>query len=265
MRVRILPYKQGSASAKALATEVGGKVLKLEGSKFKYKTGDLIINWGNSKTAVGVPLLNYPNKIAAVSDKLLFFKEHSNEDYLPEFWVDKDAIPDDAFPVVCRTVLNGHSGAGIVIADDCNSLVPAPLYVKYMKKKDEYRIHVGRKWHDYGVGTAVAIGVEGEFSYHVISVQRKARKLGVPDEEVNWQVRNYKNGFVYVRENVKPPQEVLKAATAALEKSGLDFGAVDVIWNDKNKKAYVLEINTAPGLEGQTVKDYAAYFGDLYA
>jgi D-alanine-D-alanine ligase-like ATP-grasp enzyme len=37
----------------------------------------------------------------------------------------------------------------------------------------------------------------------------------------------------------------------------LDFGAVDVIWNEKQQRAYVLEVNTAPGLEGQTVDDYA--------
>jgi D-alanine-D-alanine ligase-like ATP-grasp enzyme len=46
--------------------------------------------------------------------------------------------------------------------------------------------------------------------------------------------------------------------------TGLDFGAVDVIWNAQKEKPYVLEINTAPGLEGQTIADYAAFFsGDL--
>jgi glutathione synthase/RimK-type ligase-like ATP-grasp enzyme len=43
--------------------------------------------------------------------------------------------------------------------------------------------------------------------------------------------------------------------------SGLDFGAVDVIWNERQQRAYVLEINSAPGLEGTTIDDYVRYFG----
>jgi D-alanine-D-alanine ligase-like ATP-grasp enzyme len=45
-------------------------------------------------------------------------------------------------------------------------------------------------------------------------------------------------------------------AVAAL---GLDFGAVDII-EDKEGNFYVLEINTAPGLEGHTVTSYAKAF-----
>jgi len=36
----------------------------------------------------------------------------------------------------------------------------------------------------------------------------------------------------------------------------LDFGAVDVVFNSKEKLAYVLEINTAPGLTGSTLDGY---------
>jgi hypothetical protein len=45
-RIRVLPYKQGSKSAKALATELGGKVLKLEGSKFKPKPNGICYQLG---------------------------------------------------------------------------------------------------------------------------------------------------------------------------------------------------------------------------
>ena len=40
----------------------------------------------------------------------------------------------------------------------------------------------------------------------------------------------------------------------------VDFGAVDVVWNQQNGQAYVLEINTAPGLAGQTITSYANAF-----
>ena len=54
-------------------------------------------------------------------------------------------------------------------------------------------------------------------------------------------------------------------ALAAMVASGLDFGAVDVIWNSRRLEAYVLEINSAPGLQGQTVENYAAAFRRLLA
>jgi D-alanine-D-alanine ligase-like ATP-grasp enzyme len=40
----------------------------------------------------------------------------------------------------------------------------------------------------------------------------------------------------------------------------LDFGAVDIIYNAKRNECYVLEVNTAPGLEGTTVEKYATKF-----
>lgn len=248
-RIRIIPYRQGSGGAKALAEALGGKVLKLVDSKFKAKHTDIIINWGNTEGHDGIEahddvasFFNSPFAIKNASNKLNFFtlmKTTENGDIIPRFWVKQEDIPDDTFPIVCRTVLAGHSGDGIVIASDRSGLVPAPLYVQYMKKQDEYRIHVGKG------------GV-------LISVQRKAKRHDA--ENVNWQVRNHANGFVYVRQNVNPPQAVTEKAKKALEATGLDFGAVDVIWNAHQEKAYVLEINTAPGLEGQTVEDYAEFF-----
>jgi D-alanine-D-alanine ligase-like ATP-grasp enzyme len=90
-------------------------------------------------------------------------------------------------------------------------------------------------------------------------VQQKRRRLDV--ENPNWQVRNHANGFIYARENVNPPQCVIDAAKIVFNKcTELDFGAVDVIYNAKQDRAYVLEINSAPGLEGQTLQDYADYF-----
>src|SRR3546814_13722589 len=67
----------------------------------------------------------------------------SGEEYLPKFWTKKEDIPDEAFPIVCRTVLSGHSGVGIVIADNRDDLVPANLYVIYVKKKEEYSVNLG--------------------------------------------------------------------------------------------------------------------------
>lgn len=251
-RVRILPYRQGSRGAAALAAALPRcRVLKLNGSRFRPRPVDVIINWGNTdpqrvhwQGAHPRTILNLPNQVRDASNKLFFFNNMRERgvNLVPHFWTNREDIPDEAFPVVCRTVLAGHSGAGIHIANTRDDLVDAPLYVKYIKKQDEYRVHVGRR-NDQSI---------------IISVQRKARREGF--ENPNWQVRNHNNGFVFVRGGVNPPQSVLDAASRSLEAIGLDFGAVDVIWNARQEAAYVLEINTAPGLEGQTVQDYADFF-----
>lgn len=229
-RYRILPYKQGSKSAKSLATALGGKVLKVENSKFFKRPDDVIIHWGGPSSA---------------TNKLHFFQmiREVHPEIIPPFWTSRTQVPADAYPVVCRASLAGHSGEGIVIADTPEAMIDCPLYVKYIPKKDEYRVHLGKV---------------SETEVTTIAIQRKARDTSNPAP--NWKVRSHANGFNFVRNGVNPPSSVLERAVQAFRCSGLDFGAVDMIWNDKNKRAYVLEINTAPGLEGQTIADYATFF-----
>jgi hypothetical protein len=244
-RYRVLPYKQGSRSAKALATALGGKVLKLQGSQFIPKPSDKIINWGNTSVVLS-GVLNPGALLQKCSNKLEFFRrmEVMNlEHCIPNWWTKKGDIPDDAFPIVCRTILAGHSGAGIVIADCRDDLVDAPLYVQYVKKKDEYRVHCG---------------LNPDLSVSIIAVQRKARDTSC--ENPNWRVRNHSNGFVFVRNGFTPPTSVIDVAQSCFRATDLDFAAIDVIFNEHENKAYVLEANTAPGLEGQTITDYANFF-----
>ena len=242
MAIKIYPYKQGSRSARALADALGGRVLRLQGSTYRYDPRNLHINWGNSQNSPYQGILNSAMYVSQASNKLSAFERMRIEGVqIPEFWTNREDIPDDAFPIVCRTLLNSHSGRGIVIADNRDALVPAPLYVKYMKKRDEYRIHVGRMG--------------------IIAIQKKAIPNGT--EPIDTRIRNHHNGYVFVRGDVNPPVSVLEQATLAIGALGLDFGAVDIIYNHHHQRATVLEVNTAPGLEGQTITDYANYFRNL--
>lgn len=250
MTIRVLPYRAGSRGASALAAALpGARVLRLRGSAWRPRMGDIVINWGNTDLQL---IRSYQGRCRVLNDgelrvatnKREFFinmRDSGNEDVIPRFWLNRQDIPDDAqFPIVCRTVLAGHSGDGIVIADTRADLVPAPLYTQYVKKTQEYRIHVGRNSRGQSI---------------IISSQRKARSRAIPDGDVNWQVRNHQNGFIYTREGFVVPDSVLEAAQRCFMATGLDFGAVDVILNERSGRAYVLEINTAPGLEGQTVNE----------
>ena len=247
-RYRVLPYRAGSRGANELAQGLGGASLRLTGSRFVPRRGDVIINWGNTDPPTFPCRVFNATGIRSASNKLTFFNEVSRVDptIIPAFWTRREDIPDDAFPVVCRTVLAGHSGEGIVIADTRDGLVPAPLYVKYIKKQDEYRVHVGRETRPDGT------------VYVVIDVQQKKRRHD--HENPDFQVRNLANGFIYAREGVNPPDAVVDVAKRALACTVLDFGAVDVIWNARTQTAYVLEINTAPGITGTTVTNYVNFF-----
>ncbi len=264
---KIIPYKAGSTGARNLATALGGHCLRLQGSRYRRRPQDRIINWGNTNPPYTQGVLNGTG-IRTASNKRLFFQTVRDRfpEIIPAFWTRREDIPDDAFPVLCRTVLSGHSGQGIVIASNRDGLVPAPLYVKYVKKQDEYRIHVGRGplpnippvCQINCSGGCINCAPEDHRETVVIDTQKKARRL--EHENPNWQIRNHANGFIYAREGVDPPECVNAVAMFAFECSDLDFGAVDVIYNARDRRAYVLEINTAPGITGTTVENYASFF-----
>lgn len=235
----LINTRKYSKGAKALARALGGRVCR-QGSEIR---GRVIINWGDSECRL-TPCLNRPEAIRLASNKREAFLKLAAEGVpVPRFATSKDDVTWSGTTVV-RHKLTGHSGEGIELVDNKTNLPDAPLYVQYVKKEQEYRIHVGKQNE-----TVV-----------VFAQQRKARSHSVPEGQVNWRVRSHSNGFVFVREGFTTPDCVLQAATMAVPALGLDFGAVDVIYNAKEGKAYVLEINTAPGLEGQTVADYAQFF-----
>lgn len=251
----LYPYKMESESSKLLAKALGKKRIKTEGSSFKGNESKIIINWGASNLPKEVEKCEVLNKASAVkiaSDKLAFFSRVDGTVTIPEYTKDPLVAAKwhmDGKTVVGRTILNGHSGKGIVVIDQETNWANVDhaaikLYVQYIRKKDEYRVHV----------------VNGE----VIDIRRKAVKADMPKEAINWQVRNHANGFIFAKDGFEAPEDVLLQSLKAVHVCGLTFGAVDVMWNAFYEKAYVLEINTAPGLEGSSVDNYAKGFQKIY-
>lgn len=245
----LLPYNVGSGSAKRLAEEltnrVGLRVRNLyndERSKFVPRDGHRIICWGSSRAPFsGGRFFNGPDRIAAASNKLVTFQTLRNfpNVRIPAFtenkeeaakWIEEGAI------AVARTQLSAHSGAGIVVCSRVEDLPDCRLYTKYIKKKKEFRVHV----------------VGG----NVIDVQQKKRRTDY-EGDTNFAIRNHQNGWIYAREEIVEPTELRQQAVEAVIAMGLDFGAVDIIYNEHQNQCTVLEINTAPGLEGTSVTNYA--------
>ena len=259
MRPIIYPYKFGSGGARELSEELrirGHRAKRVRAAgNYRPYSNHVIVNWGSANrptwmVGLGVKWLNAWIDCENAGNKLKAFelmKEAGVQ--VPEFTTDKEIAcgwvqeRDDSL-VVARRILRGHSGIGISICTSTTDMVDAPLYVKYIKKHREYRIHV--------------------FGDKVIDIQQKRRRRDVPDEEVNWQVRNHRNGFIYSRNDIDQPHDsILRQSILAVEALHLDFGAVDVIWNERNGTAYVLEVNTAPGLEGTTKEKYAQAIEEL--
>lgn len=251
----VFSYNRFSNSARELARGLGVKRIKLTDSRFKPSGRKTVINWGSSRLPDNYEkcrILNSPEKIARCSNKLTFFKYFSERsDKLPPFTTDHAVVREwleNKKSVCVRSVLQGHSGEGLSILDCFGELdqpIPdAPLYTQYIKKKEEFRVHF--------------------VNNRVVCVQRKALRTddGRP-EEPNFQIRNHDNGFVFTR-NEEVDEVLMRTVTSTAYEvfrlSELDFGAVDVVYNSKHEKAYVLEINTAPGLVGSTINDYVEAF-----
>lgn len=254
MKSYIYSHNPHSEGAKALSEALGVKRIKHGNSKFRGGAGKAIINWGAGtlpdQVAACQTILNKPQAIRNASNKLKSFELFREAGVsIPPFFTSKeDAIAyinnARGNSIVCRTKLNGHSGDGIVLSDSVDEVVDAPLYTAYVKKQEEYRYHV--------------------FMGQVVDIQRKARKRDVEDADVNWKVRNLDGGFIFAREGVVGSPVASEEAIKAVNALGLDFGAVDLIYNAREDKYYVLEVNTAPGLAGSTLEGYARRFAEVF-
>lgn len=253
----IYPHDEHSNGARALKEELGARRILHRNSKFQGSKDTVVINWGahDVPEAIGrCKVLNPPQAVSCCSDKTKFFDKMTRNKggRIPEWTTSKDDVAQwlsQRKTVVARTLTKAKSGRGIFFFEDLASFVSAPLYTVYVKKKEEYRVH-------FAFGKVIDIQKK---------VLRKTDDNGHPidPKKTDWRIRNLANGFVFIRNDVQMPEDVIAQSMKCAEVSGLDFGAVDVVWNEQQGKAYVLEINTAPGLEGTTITNYANAFRAL--
>lgn len=243
-----MPYKYGSESAKALRDITGIKFIKKTSNR--QLTNCTIINWGcstaDNRVSDSCNIINKPEAVRKTSNKLSTLFSLKDRVLVPPFTENRSEarLMASRGIVVARTILNGHSGQGIQIIPKGSEDIPdAPLYVQYIKKKKEFRVHV--------------------FDNEVIFVQEKRRRRDIPDDQVNWQIRNHSNGFIFAHNDLEYDDVMLSSSIDAVNALGLDFGAVDIIYNQRENKYYVLEVNTAPGLTGETLRVYADKFMNI--
>lgn len=248
-KIRIMPYK-ASKGARRLADALkddGFNVMRLKvtGSAYRGFPSHLIINWGCSDRRTireGIEMLNDPNAVKIAQNKTDTFAALGRVP-TPDWTTDRDVAASwiqEGYKVYCRTLTRAREGRGIVVATTEDQLVSAPLYTKGLEIAREVRVHV--------------------FNSEVIDFSQK-KKMGSERreeegiEEVDMDVRNHKNGWIFARADVRLPDEAGQMAVDAVTTLGLDFGAVDMVITPQ-EACRVLEINTAPGLEGTTLERY---------
>ncbi len=257
--LRVYPYKFGSKSAFEIARGLGTKVLRTKESKWVPNVRTTVINWGSSDENIKgfgpkvKQVINKPSAVDLCANKANFFKAIEGHANIPDWTVRPDIarewVMNDKALVLGRVNPRGKGGEGIRFSDDDAELMlnTCCMWSKYIPKAREFRVHI--------------------FDGKVIDITEK--KLRTHDDEgkvidkekVNWRVRSHDNGFIFARDNVVAPEDVSTQALNAFGKiKGLTFGAMDVIYNNKQAKAYVLECNTAPGIEGTTSEKYVEAF-----
>jgi hypothetical protein len=142
----------------------------------------------------------------------------------------------DGHVVFGRKYLKASCGKGIVVLEPGTEDVPiCPVYTQYKKKKREFRVHV--------------------FKDQVVAVTEKKRRKefdGVRDTKI----RNLANGYVFVQAVENEPEGLRELALRAARVSASDFRGVDVGYNQLKDELFVIEVNSAPGIQGTNLTKY---------
>lgn len=250
-RVRILPFKERPV-IRLLASMSNTLMCKIP-TKFIPNKGDVVVNFGSSElpsswAGCTYKLINQPLNVASSIDKVMALNiMHAMGVSVPKFTTDKLQVAKwllKGHDVMARKLTKSSCGKGAVMLSGHMEKIPnAPLYTLYVPKKAEYRVHV---WG-------------GE----VIDMQQKKRRKDFDKTKVDTKIRTWDTGWVYCRGGIKVPTVVVEEAKKAVTALGLDFGAVDIGFTESNGRATVYEVNTAPGLEGTTLKKYAKKIKEL--
>ena len=157
-----------------------------------------------------------------------------------EFTTSRETVAEwleEGHTVFGRQLLNSSCGKGIVVLEQeqAGYFPLCPVYTKYKKKKREFRVHV--------------------FRNKVVMVCEKKRKSDFQGER-DTKIRNLANGYVFVQNVQNEPPGLRELALRAAQVCQSDFRGVDIGYNEKNNDLFVIEVNSAPGIQGSNIQKY---------
>lgn len=222
LKIRLVSNKLGSKSLKLLAeglsTKLGYKVFR---SKAARPNRENII-YGDCKDKLFQYEWFAANQIPALS----FTKDTK---------VVSEWLGSPSSVVFARTLTRASEGKGIVVLTPGDPIVFAPVFTLYKKKKKEFRVHV--------------------FKDQVIQVLEKRKRKGFEGERET-KIRNTANGYVFCSQDVVEPPGIRELALKASKVTSSMFKGVDIGFNEKLNELFVIEVNSAPGIQGSNVSKY---------
>jgi len=287
--------KTGNLLAEALSVQSGRKS---PGTKQK-----IVIGWGaktSDKVNLGnAVVINHPDRIRDNRNKLTALQAMQKGGVNIAPFIAAESIMTElskakgakiGLPLVGRT--NYHQGGANfftcltrthveeTIGILNNKLKKKGYFQDYIDVKSEFRLHVVNGEVIYAQRKVPRSNMkEAHVTDQTDKIQRMAEKKGVkldadtikfameyqgdkiagPDLIVKSNTRGYKFSSVKLS-NVD--KSLASEAIKAVEALNLQFGGVDCVL-DVNGKAWIIEVNTGPGLEGTAFKNYVGAFSKM--
>lgn len=222
--------------------------LEQHGVRQPTRALDVLIRWGSVRQMPRARrVLNQARAIALASDKVATIERLNAAGIrcVPCFTTWEQARTAAGRRIILGRTRHGHSGKGIVVYDP--ERIYGERYLSQPREADEwYTIY-------YEPTREVRVHVVDD---RVIRVQGKY--LDFPEQaSLNPFMRNWATGYRF-----RTPRRDLRSrrkeiAIEAVRNLGLNFGAVDMLLFGTERKALVLEVNTAPSCSPMTANAYA--------
>lgn len=177
-------------------------------------------------------------------------------------WVDKYqqavALQQADIPTIATIPVGHYSAARMIEAgyikrtkdhtgglDLLNPNTTPEFWVKKQNFKAEYRIH---SFNGRSIRAGQKVPIEG---FTPVEERRWKANAGL----LHPWVRSWDGGWKVSYNNFKSTAPMRALAAKAVKALGLTFGAVDIA-EDQSGQLWVLEVNSAPGIEGNTIEAY---------
>lgn len=198
----------------------------------------VVVNFGRPHKRPASIVINTPEAIDLCKDKILM-KQKFTECGVPSpdwSFVANNTFTDYTGKVIYKPKYHSR-GRGLVVFDSVQDCVDARQHETgtmevFHNFTREYRVHI--------------------FAGHAINIDKKYLRDGFEEQEIR-----HKTHYRYSRV-VKFPDDLISASVMAVDSLGLDFGAVDIGYDESENKCYVLEVNSAPGMRQSLVDRYLA-------
>ena len=255
----------GRALRRMLAGMHGGKVLGGYPKRFAWvlrkSTPSHVINLGTTgEISFDGSVVNPREMVQAASNKRqarIAFQEA--EVPSPKLFLRGSDITKAELPVIGRTSYH-NKGKGFWFCKTLNEVRRAvergaTHFLEFVPKTREYRVHTFCKKR--------AFGKESRKTEDYVSVKLVEKVWQGKNKPDPGQVqKNHEFGWVFLGHQDRREEEldvVRYAAKQAIAALGLDFGAVDVMYRIKDKRPYVLEVNSTPSLADDTADTCEVY------